>query len=157
MTRRGWTIEAPSTDPYLISEKLSEPSVCGGCGVVYEKGRFKWLKTAPEQAEEITCPACQRIRDDAAGGLVVLRGDFIEGHPKEILNLIENTANEEKANHPLERLIAVLNLDDRIEVTTTYEHLARRIGEAIQHAYKGELRMHYADDEKLIRVQWQRN
>lgn len=157
MNRKGWTLEAPSPDPYLRSQKYAEPSVCGTCGVVYHKGRFSRPKSAPEGAESILCPACERIQDQAPGGEIVLRGDFIEGHYRELLNLIRNTAEAEAAQHPLERLMAVLELDDRIEITTTYEHLARRIGEAIQRAYKGEMRMHYAEDDKLIRIQWQRN
>ena len=41
-------------------------------------------------------------------------------------------------------------------VTTTDPHLARRIGEALHHAYKGELDYHYNKEEKLLRVVWRR-
>jgi hypothetical protein len=41
-------------------------------------------------------------------------------------------------------------------VTTTGIHVARRIGEALGRAYKGDLSYQYADGEKRIRVYWQR-
>jgi hypothetical protein len=41
-------------------------------------------------------------------------------------------------------------------VTTTGLHLARRLGEALARAYKGELSFRYADEEASIRVYWQR-
>ena len=41
-------------------------------------------------------------------------------------------------------------------VTTTGIHVARRIGEALARAYKGDLSYQYAAAEKRIRVYWQR-
>ena len=41
-------------------------------------------------------------------------------------------------------------------VTTTGIHQARRIGEALSRAYKGDLTIQYADGEQSIRVYWQR-
>lgn len=45
---------------------------------------------------------------------------------------------------------------DHTAITTTGIHLARRLGEALAKAYKGELSFHYADAEDTIRVSWQR-
>jgi hypothetical protein len=41
-----------------------------------------------------------------------------------------------------------------IVVRTTDNHLPRRIGEALWHAYHGELKLHYGDDPRLIRMTW---
>jgi hypothetical protein len=41
-------------------------------------------------------------------------------------------------------------------VMTTGVHLARRIGEALARAYKGELSFQYLDGEQRIKVHWQR-
>lgn len=41
-------------------------------------------------------------------------------------------------------------------VTTTDPHLARRIGDALHHAYKGELEYRYNKQDKLLRVSWSR-
>lgn len=44
--------------------------------------------------------------------------------------------------------------DGAVLVTTTDIHLARRLGEALHHAYQGELEYHYNPDENLLRVHW---
>jgi hypothetical protein len=46
--------------------------------------------------------------------------------------------------------------DGSVLVTTTDSHLARDIGEALEHAHKGELEFHYNDADNLLRVFWQR-
>ena len=46
--------------------------------------------------------------------------------------------------------------DDGIQITTTDIHLARGIGEALHHAYQGELEYHYNERENLLRVVWER-
>jgi hypothetical protein len=43
-----------------------------------------------------------------------------------------------------------------VVVTTTGAHLARRIGDALQHAYKGELDYRYNKADNLLRVNWSR-
>jgi hypothetical protein len=39
-------------------------------------------------------------------------------------------------------------------VTTTDIHLARGMGEALHHAYQGELEYHYNPEQNLLRVIW---
>lgn len=46
--------------------------------------------------------------------------------------------------------------DDSVLVTTTDIHLARGIGEAIRHAYQGQLELHYNAGERLLPVHWNR-
>jgi hypothetical protein len=41
-------------------------------------------------------------------------------------------------------------------VTTTDSHLARGIAEALQAAYKGDLKLRYSRDENLVRATWKR-
>jgi hypothetical protein len=43
-----------------------------------------------------------------------------------------------------------------VRVTTTGVHLARRIGDALESAYKGTLESHYNREEMLLRVAWRR-
>jgi hypothetical protein len=45
---------------------------------------------------------------------------------------------------------------DKIVITTTDVHLARRIGEAVHHAYQGDLDVKYSPDEYMVRVSWSR-
>jgi hypothetical protein len=39
-------------------------------------------------------------------------------------------------------------------VTTTDIHLARGIGDALHHAYRGDLEYHYNPEQNLLRVTW---
>ena len=157
MMRRDRLIQEYVRDPYLAKEKHPDPAVCTKCGVVFQDGIFEWLDKAPENAQKMVCPACRRIDDNYAGGVVLLEGAFLKKHGDEVANIVRNTAETEKEQRPLERIIDITFREDRIEVTTTYEHLARRIGEAVHRAFKGELKLLYSEDEKFIRVHWRRD
>ena len=52
--------------------------------------------------------------------------------------------------------MTMTNGRQRIEIVTTYEHLARRMGETVHRAYKGDLRLQHQEGEKFIRVFWKR-
>ena len=143
-------------DPYFTKEKYKEPSVCEKCGVVFTEGIFQWMDKVPPNAHKIVCPACRRIEDKYEGGVVYLKGEFLQKHKDEILNLIKNVEEEEVAYRPLERIIEIKDNGEEIEIITTYEHLARRLGEAVHRAYKGKLKLEYPGGQKYVRVFWER-
>ncbi len=143
-------------DPYFLKRKYKEPAVCGACGVTYHRGLFAWVEKPIAGAETMTCPACLRIADNYEGGIVTLSGLFFGQHEAEVLNLVRHVEELEKNQRPLERIMRTEHDEGKVIISTTYEHLARRIGEAVHRAYKGELRFTYADAEKFVRVQWAR-
>ena len=114
------------------------------------------MDKVPPNAHKIVCPACRRIEDKYEGGVVYLKGEFLQKHKDEILNLIKNVEEEEVAYRPLERIIEIKDNGEEIEITTTYEHLARRLGEAVHRAYKGKLKLEYPGGQKYVRVFWER-
>jgi len=142
-------------DSYKSKRKLPEPTHCPDCGAVYREGRWTW-GAAPARANETICPACHRVRDKFPAGYVTLKGGFLASHRDELLHLVRNREAHEKAEHPLERIMAIEDVKDGVLVTTTDTHLARDIGEALHSAYKGELEYHYNKEENLLRVQWTR-
>ena len=142
-------------DPYRRAAKPPEPTVCPECKAVFTEGRWTWEK-APEDANELLCPACQRIRDQFPAGYVTIKGEFLKEHREEIVALIENHEKKEKAERPLQRIIAIDDTREGLEVTTTDSHLARGIAEALHGAYKGELKLRYSRDENLLRASWKR-
>ncbi|MGH8677929.1 MAG: BCAM0308 family protein [Burkholderiales bacterium] len=148
-------IEEAQHDPYRPKTKLPEPSVCPQCALVYHGGR--WLETArPQQAAEQLCPACRRIHDRFPAGYVTLEGAFLAQHRDEILHIARNTETRERSRHPLQRIMDVEQTAERIEVTTTDLHLARRIGEAVHSAFEGTLDVNYSPNEYVVRVHWTR-
>jgi NMD protein affecting ribosome stability and mRNA decay len=102
------------------------------------------------------CPACQRVRDRVPAGYLTLSGAFLASHREEIEHLIDNHAQRQGAEHPLKRIMAREDTADGLLITTTDAHLARSLGEAVHHAYRGDLDYHYADDDTTLRVHWQR-
>lgn len=140
-------------DAYKARGKLPEPSVCPDCGAVFSEGR--WHRgEAPEGAHRETCPACHRMHDHYPAGFLTLEGPFFLTHHDEIMHLVHNHEKREREEHPLQRIMAVEEKDGAVLVTTTDIHLARGIGEAVHHAYQGELEFHYNPEENLLRVNW---
>lgn len=142
-------------DAYKAKGKLSEPTVCPQCGAVYHAGRWQWTE-APASADHETCPACHRIHDNFPAGFVTLEGPFFNTHSEEIRHLIQHHADHERTEHPLKRIIAIDNKEGAMLVTTTDTHLARGIGEAVHHAYQGDLKVDHVSGENSVRVHWHR-
>ena len=142
-------------DTYKDDKKWPEPTICTDCSAVFSDGRWSW-STAPEQANKVRCPACQRITQNYPAGHLELKGPFFEKHRDEILNLINNEARLEKNEHPLERIIDISEEKACTAITTTGVHIARRIGEAVSRSYKGDFSLSYGDGEKTIRISWER-
>lgn len=142
-------------DPYQERGKLAEPSVCDDCGAVFHQGRWQWI-AAPADASRSLCSACRRIQENLPAGCVSIEGPFAQSHHDELLRLARHLERREKAQHPLERIMAVDEEGGALVLTTTDIHLARTIGDALQNAYKGELDFYYNEDEYLLRVRWRR-
>lgn len=143
-------------DPYKFRAKMSEPTVCSDCGAVYHKGRWQWMD-APAGAHDDLCQACHRIKDDYPAGEVTVGGDFLSGHKDEILNLARNLEAQEKGEHPLNRIMSIEESGGETLIRTTDIHLPRRIGEALAHAYEGDLEFSYDEEGYFIRVTWRRD
>jgi len=142
-------------DPYRPKTKLPEPTVCPQCGLVFRDGR--WQQSArPSQAHETVCPACHRINDRFPAGYVTLESDFVEQHRDELLKLARTTEEREKGHHPLQRIMEIEEQGNKITITTTDIHVARRIGEAIHGAYEGNLDVAYGPEDYVVRVTWSR-
>lgn len=142
-------------DPYKSKSKPPEPTVCPDCGAVFQHGRWQW-GTSPAPAHEELCPACQRIRDEVPGGFLTLKGDFFAAHKDEIMNLVHNVEERAKKEHPLERIMNIEETEDGVLITFTDAHLTRGVGEAIHHAFKGELDFRYTEEDASLRVNWAR-
>jgi NMD protein affecting ribosome stability and mRNA decay len=142
-------------DAYKAKGKLPEPTVCPQCGAVFHQGRWQWSKI-PEGAHRETCAACHRINDHFPAGFLTLKGEYFRAHRDEVMQLVHNNEKHERSEHPLNRIMAIEEKDGATLVTTTDIHLARGIGEALHHAYQGELQYHYNPEQYLLRVSWER-
>ncbi len=142
-------------DPYRPKTKLPEPTVCPQCSLVYHDGH--WQSSArPDGAHESVCPACRRINDGFPAGYVTLESDFVKQHRDELVKLARTTEQRERDQHPLQRIMEINNDGNRIDITTTDIHVARRIGEAIHRAYEGNLDINYGPEDYVVRINWSR-
>jgi NMD protein affecting ribosome stability and mRNA decay len=143
-------------DAYGAREKLPDPTVCVACRAMYREGRWIW-GAPPVDAHRTVCPACRRIQDDYPAGLVLVEGEFASAHPQEIRGLVLHVEERARKEHPLKRIMRIgEGAGGGMEIATTDPHLARGIGDALHHAYQGELDYHYTEAENLLRVRWRR-
>lgn len=133
-----------------------DPTVCRRCGAVFHEGRWQWMRM-PMKANRTSCPACQRVRDDHPAGIVSLTGSFVLEHREELRSLARHQEDIEKAEHALNRIMAIGDLPEGLEITTTDIHLPQRIGKAVERAYDGDLDLQFEEDRYFLRVCWSRD
>lgn len=143
-------------DSYGLRGKLPDPTVCTGCGAIYRDGRWSFSATAPADANRVRCPACARTADDYPAGIVSISGEFAAAHADEIRSLIRHVEEREKKEHALKRVMAIEAEGGGLRVKTTDAKLARGIGEALHHAYHGEVDYVMTEAENVLRVDWKR-
>jgi len=116
------------------------------------------VESRPEQAQLALCPACHRIHDKMPAGFLNLAGDFFKQHRDEIIQLVHHTVSEQQSEHPLKRIMAIEDEDNGgVAITFTDMHLPHGVGQAIRHAYKGDLKIQFPRDTDVIRARWVRH
>jgi hypothetical protein len=153
--RRRWgcSQQGHIVDPYRWPRKPSEPAACPQCGAVYQEGRWCWANR-PENAVELVCQACHRINDHFPAGVVRLSGAKLAQLKFDIIRLARHQEETERTEHPLNRIIDIHEESSGVTINTTDIHLPRRIGEAIERAYKGDLKIHFDKSGYFVRVDW---
>jgi len=148
-------------DPYLPKEGQYEMTMCKKCHAIYHNKRWSFDEALYKKKRDhkktmlSLCPACQKIRDRYAEGYVTLKGDYLKEHKQDILNLIKNEEERAKGLNPLERIAEIKDKDNLVEITTTHEKLAQRIGKKVQKACQGDLAIKMTQD-RITRVMWER-
>jgi len=153
--RRDRMDEERVSDPYRARGKWPEPTTCPECNAIFRHGRWQWGEAEPGAAQHL-CPACHRIQDRVPAGQLTLSGEFFTAHREEIMHLVRNAEAKARAEHPLERIMDIKDEAERTVVTFTEAHLVHGVGEALHHAYHGELDSHYTDEGDLLRITWSR-
>jgi hypothetical protein len=105
-----------------------------------------------------TCPACRTIEAGIPRGFVHIEGAFPRAHAAEVRRLLDNEERRATEDNPLARTMGrTEEPDGKVIVTTTTEHLAQRLGQALEKAFGGEVRYDFSHENKLARVYWRRD
>jgi len=148
------------------SRAISEPAVCERCGAIYANRRWTTADadSVNDQHEhwrppQITvCPACVQIRAGEPRGFLYLDGTFFDAHDEEIQQLLLNESKRAAEDNPLARIIESKRGErHKLTVTTTTEHLAQRLGHAVEKAFGGKAEYDFSHENKLARVSWRRD
>ncbi|MBX3332719.1 MAG: hypothetical protein KF876_01270 [Nitrospira sp.] len=151
----------PKQDPYAMFKAPKGPAMCRTCKAIYVNKR--WYIDSSEASklagasttQKLLCPACQKITDDYPEGIVTLQWSDLREHEDEIRGLIANVEARAVSVNPLDRVMKISKRKKDLEVQTTNDRLAHRLGRALVRAYKGKAEYKWAHRDMLVRVTWQ--
>jgi hypothetical protein len=147
--RTGRGVGGTRHDPYRDDAKREGPAYCSSCGATYRRGRWTWL-ARPADAVAKRCPACRRISEQQPGGVVSIPARAAPSRG-ELLHLIRNAEQRERARHPLERLMSLRRAGGELLIETTGPHAARSIASAVARTMHCELAHEFLHDQDLVR------
>jgi hypothetical protein len=144
---------------------MAEPAACEECGAV-RVGR-RWTthpgdaaraKASSVVPRPVLCPACRQAREGEPRGFVTLGGGFLAAHRDEVERLLSNEAARAAEDNPLARILGRRwDRTGALTVSTTTEHLAQRLGHALERSFGGETTYVFSHENKLARVAWRRD
>lgn len=152
-------------DTYHLKSKQESVLLCPECHALYSEGRWQWVQDLTQlkkfmkklhKKDKDLCPACKRTMEHYPAGELVLRGEFLFQHLREILGLAKNEELAEMGEHPLNRIMEIKKNKHEVLIETTDQHLPRRIATALKRAYGGTLDFRFAEASGLMRVFWDR-
>lgn len=151
------------TDPYLPRKSASAVGACPGCHAIRSNKRWhlnekEYAALTRGRGTAVTerCPACRKIADGFPSGVILLRGAYLLEHREEILKLARNEEKRAMGFNPLQRIMSVKEEGGKLEIATTDEKLAQRIGREVRKACRGTVEYKWSEDSKLLRVNWVR-
>jgi hypothetical protein len=155
----------PRDDP-RTQEAPPEPIVCAGCGAVYVRKHWSHSLPARTRAAQAgqpiavrICGACRRRQTGVPHGFVHVDGEFVRTHRPDIVNLLKNEAARAAEDNPLAQIVTWHEQGHRddVLVTTTTEHLAVRLGRALEKAFDGRVLFGFSHENKSAHVWWHRD
>lgn len=106
------------------------------------------------EVREVLCPGCHSVENRICKGEVILEGAPIELMKSTVHGFIANVEDKCWRDNPCSRILSFNDLGERIEVATTSEWLAMRIGKEMKKSFKGRLRIQQHPEEGFVRINW---
>ena len=165
-TNTTFTDRPEPCDDVHTQEAPAEPIVCAGCGAVYVRKHWSRAAAARLRAKQAgqpirvkICSACRQRRSGVPHGFVHVDGEFVRTHRADIVSLLKNETARAGEDNPLAQIIDwhENGHTDDVLVTTTTEHLAIRLGRALEKAFDGKVLYGFSHENKLAHVWWHRD
>lgn len=147
------------------AKAASSPRVCAGCRALYRNKRWTAGGQGPAprpldpaaRPAHVLCPACRMGAEGLFSGEVRVSGAFVAEHHAEVETLLKREAERAAEDNPTSRILTLNSpAPDKLCVTTTTEHLAKRLGQALAKAYQGEVHYGFSHGNKFAHVTWSR-
>jgi hypothetical protein len=137
--------------------------VCEHCRAVYVNRRWSHVLPRPRAGakpvvvELTVCPACRMAAQRRYAGELRVAGSYLATHRADIERLLQNEADRAAEDNPTGRIVTWDRPSrDRLVVTTTTEHLAKRLGHALHKACAGSVHYTFSHENKFAHVTWTR-
>jgi len=153
--------EHPQHDPYAMLKAPKGPAICRKCLAIYADKRWHFDEVqaakmaASPRTQKLVCPACQKIKDDYPEGTVTLKWSHLQDYEAELRGLIANVEKRAVSVNPLDRVMKIVKRKKDLEVQTTNDRLAQRLGRALVRSYKGKAAYMWAHRDMMLRVTWE--
>jgi len=131
-----------------------ERSVCRICGADYARRTWRRRQLAvpgAKPAAPALCPACAQVRRQEAFG----SGPFIGQNRAEIRRRIRNVCRRAEFTQPQRKLVSLRLETNELEIRTTSQKLAHRIGAELGKAFGGRVSYHWIDRDGTLRAVWE--
>lgn len=144
-----------------FSKSVTEPSVCKSCHAVYLNKRWYYdpklyQEQKKKQATKVTCPGCQKVIDKNYDGIIQLKSPMVKTRKDELISLLKGEEEKEREKNVLSRIAKIETRGQEMEIYTTTQFLATRLGHAVNRAFSGNLTIKPTPREAFVRVYWER-
>lgn len=148
--------------PHTVERSHPGTIICPRCHSISNGKRwfrdedlYQCVRDAPE-VRLVLCPGCQRLESNIYEGVVSLSSPLLRANHAQALHLIANVEDQERRQNPNNRVLAIEDHGDNLQVFTTTNFLAEQIGRAFRRSFKGNLQFKRSPGERFSRVRWSR-
>ena len=137
---------------------MKEPVACERCGVVYRRktwrGGARSVLIDPVGVEWTVCPACLQELEGEYFGRVRTAQPLDADQQAVIERRIRNVERRARYTQPERRTVSIERTREGLEVLTTSQKLAHRIGRELEKAFGGKCRFRWSGPEGTLDAVW---
>ncbi len=76
----------------------------------------------------------------------------LTARPEELVHLVRILEHHERMEHPLERVMSIVDAGKMLVVHTTGIRMAHQIADAVSSAFHAEVKSDFLNDQELVRI-----